>query len=182
MAKRPHETALALLKSRITVTPAEINNEVGDEFATRHVWNLRKLGYDIDVEKDGRVITEYTYIGVGTAQEYEDKMAARAQKEADKNMKLVEREVAKEAKRKAREEAKAAKELEKAAKAEARALAKAEKEAEKAAKAKARAEAKAAKEAEEVEIDEEIDSTTTGEYAIEESFDEYDQPLEKLVA
>lgn len=187
MAKRPYETALAMLKANITVTPAEINNEVGDGLATRHVWQLRKLGYDISVEKDGRIITEYTYNGVGTAQDYEDKMAARAQKEIDKNMKLVEREVTKEAKRKAREEAKAAKELEKAEKAKARALVKAEKEAEKAAKAKARAEAKAAKEAEEVEVDEvevdeEVDSATTGEYAIDESFDEYDQPLEKLVA
>jgi hypothetical protein len=42
--------------------------------------------------------------------------------------------------------------------------------------------AKAAKEAEEVELDDEIESATTGEYAVDETFDEYNQPLEKLVA
>jgi hypothetical protein len=117
MAKRLYEAVLAMLKADDFVAPAQINATIGDGLATRYVWQLRKLGYDISVEKDGRTITSYSYNGVGTAYDYEDKMAARAQKEIDKNMKQLEREVAKESKAKAREEAKAAKELEKAEKA-----------------------------------------------------------------
>lgn len=45
------------------VTPSEINAHVGDgDYASKHVWYLRKFGFVFSVQKDGRKIASYTLI------------------------------------------------------------------------------------------------------------------------
>lgn len=66
--KRPHELTLELFAQNATQTPSEIDAYVKNgPYASKHIWFLRKLGYDISVNKQGRTVVSYTYNGVGTA-------------------------------------------------------------------------------------------------------------------
>jgi outer membrane biosynthesis protein TonB len=66
--KRPHEMTLDLFAKNATQTPSEIDAYVGNgPYASKHIWFLRKLGYDITVNKDGRSVINYIYNGPGTA-------------------------------------------------------------------------------------------------------------------
>lgn len=69
--KRPHELTLEILKVGTTLTPAEIDQHVNlrtkdgklGEYAGKHVWFLKKLGFTIDTLKDGRTVQSYTMTG-----------------------------------------------------------------------------------------------------------------------
>lgn len=66
--KRPHELTLELFAQNATQTPTEIDAYVKNgPYSSKHIWFLRKLGYDISVNKQGRTVLSYTYNGVGTA-------------------------------------------------------------------------------------------------------------------
>lgn len=66
--KRPHELTLDLFAQNATQTPTEIDAFVKNgPYSSKHIWFLRKLGYDISVNKQGRTVLSYTYNGVGTA-------------------------------------------------------------------------------------------------------------------
>ena len=54
---------LQVIKMGVPVTPSEINAHVGDgNYASKHVWYLRKLGFDITIQKSGRSVASYTLI------------------------------------------------------------------------------------------------------------------------
>lgn len=66
--KRPHELTLDLFAQNATQTPSEIDAFVQNgPYSSKHIWFLRKLGYDISVSKQGRTVLSYTYNGTGTA-------------------------------------------------------------------------------------------------------------------
>lgn len=62
-AKRPCEIALEVMPLGKAVTPEVIDKHVGRRKVSSHIWNLRQLGFVIDVEKspdDNRVVVSYT--------------------------------------------------------------------------------------------------------------------------
>jgi hypothetical protein len=73
MAKmRPHELTLQVLdRVGASATPTEIDVHVNmrakdgtlGEYAGKHVWFLRKLGFGIDATKNGRTVELYTLVG-----------------------------------------------------------------------------------------------------------------------
>jgi hypothetical protein len=66
--KRPHEITLELFEKNPTLTPTEIDAAVGvGNYSSKHIWFLRKLGYDITVNKSGRNVLSYVYHGPGSA-------------------------------------------------------------------------------------------------------------------
>lgn len=46
------------------VTPDQINEHMGNEYASKHICYLRKLGYEFDTVKAGRKITSYKLVKV----------------------------------------------------------------------------------------------------------------------
>lgn len=74
--KRPHELTLELFAKQATVTPSEIDAYVNvGAYSSKHIWFLRKQGYDISVTRNGRNVVSYTYNGQGTATPAEPKPA-----------------------------------------------------------------------------------------------------------
>ena len=66
--KRPHELTLELFAQKATLTPTEIDDYVKNgAYSSKHIWFLRKMGYDISVARDGRTVVSYTFNGIGTA-------------------------------------------------------------------------------------------------------------------
>jgi hypothetical protein len=70
--KRPHELTLEVLNEvGKTATPLEIDTHVNlrskdgslGEYSGKHVWFLRKMGFDIIATKDGRTVLSYTLQG-----------------------------------------------------------------------------------------------------------------------
>lgn len=54
---------LQVIKLNTPVTPSEINSHVGDgDYASKHVWYLRKLGFEFTIQKDKRKVVSYTLI------------------------------------------------------------------------------------------------------------------------
>lgn len=54
---------LQVIKPGVPVTPSAINSHVGDgDYASKHVWYLRKLGFVFDIQKDKRKVVAYTLI------------------------------------------------------------------------------------------------------------------------
>jgi biotin operon repressor len=76
--KQYPERTLALLKAKGTVTPSEINTELGcGDYASKNIWYLRKLGFEISVNKQGRSVASYSFVADGKGA---GAMAARAAK------------------------------------------------------------------------------------------------------
>lgn len=56
---------LDLLKSKKTVTPAEINKHVGKgNYASKYICYLKNRGHNIETTKQGREIVGYKYLGL----------------------------------------------------------------------------------------------------------------------
>lgn len=54
---------LQVIKVNEPVTPSAINAHVGDgDYASKHVWYLRKLGFEFTIQKDKRKVVSYTLI------------------------------------------------------------------------------------------------------------------------
>ena len=54
---------LQVIKLNVPVTPSAINSHVGDgDYASKHVWYLRKLGFEFTIQKDKRKVVTYTLI------------------------------------------------------------------------------------------------------------------------
>lgn len=54
---------LQVIKMGVPVTPSAINSHVGDgDYASKHVWYLRKLGFEFTIQKDKRKVVAYTLI------------------------------------------------------------------------------------------------------------------------
>ena len=59
------DLALEVLKSKSTVTPAEINAYVGKgNYASKYVLYLKLAGHDIVTNKTGRTVVSYGYVGL----------------------------------------------------------------------------------------------------------------------
>jgi hypothetical protein len=59
------DLALDILKSKSTVTPAEINAYVGKgNYASKYVLYLKLAGHDIVTNKTGRTVVSYGYVGL----------------------------------------------------------------------------------------------------------------------
>lgn len=54
---------LQVIRLNDPVAPSTINTHVGDgDYASKHIWYLRKLGFEFTIQKDGRKIASYTLI------------------------------------------------------------------------------------------------------------------------
>lgn len=54
---------LQVIRLGVPVTPTTINTHVGDgDYASKHVWYLRKLGFEFTIQKDKRKVVSYTLI------------------------------------------------------------------------------------------------------------------------
>lgn len=54
---------LQVIRVNEPVTPSAINAHVGDgDYASKHVWYLRKLGFEFTIQKDKRKVVSYTLI------------------------------------------------------------------------------------------------------------------------
>lgn len=53
---------LDLIKLNVPVTPAQIDEHMGGNYASKHICYLRKLGFEFDVTKDGRKIANYNLV------------------------------------------------------------------------------------------------------------------------
>lgn len=60
------ELAMELFEKNVgkPVTPTELANHVGTgPYASKHVWELRKQGVDVEVVKEGRTVKHYLWNG-----------------------------------------------------------------------------------------------------------------------
>ena len=53
---------LELIKLNVPVTPAQIDEHMGGNYASKHICYLRKIGFEFDVTKDGRKIANYNLV------------------------------------------------------------------------------------------------------------------------
>ena len=59
------DLALEILKTKKTVTPAELNAYVGKgNYASKYVLYLKLAGHDIATNKNGRTVVSYGYVGI----------------------------------------------------------------------------------------------------------------------